>query len=434
MLPTNTKEPEQTSPERRRALLLGVERLRGRSRRSMEELVRLVQAAGLQPIEVIIQQRASPHPATFIGKGKLRQIQDIVQAEDLEVVVFNTELSPRQAAALGDLLDCEVWDRTEIILAIFSRHAHTREGKLQVEVAQLEYLLPRLVGHGVDLSQIAGGHLAGGAIGVRGPGETKLEQDRRTVRTRMHRLKARLEKVRQHRQVERAERARSGLSLVGLVGYTNAGKSSLLNALAGQELVAAHDRLFETLDTTIRRVDLGERIEVLVSDTVGFIDNLPTHLVSAFRATLEEAEHADLLIEILDATDPLVAVQHETVEEILADLSVADKPRLIVLNKRDLVSPRRAARLSRRFPEAISLSALTGEGLDELREELRARLAGEFVALTLQLPYDQLQLLNIPSGQGQLLDSQYEYEYVQARVRVHPRLIQRLRPYVVAEP
>ncbi len=417
----------------RRALLVGIERVRGQSCRSLGELERLVAAAGMIPAGVLVQTRPRPHPDTFLGKGKLRQVRARLAAEGLDVAVVNAELSSRQVAAMGEALDCTVMDRTEVILEIFAQHARTREGALQVELARLEYLLPRLVGRGADLSQIAGGRLAGGAIGVRGPGEPALELDRRVLRHRMNLIKRRLDEVVQHREVERSERERAGLPLVGLVGYTNGGKSSLLNALAGEEVVAAHDRLFETLDTTIRRVDLGERTEALISDTVGFLDDLPTGLISAFRATLEETVHAALLVEVLDASDPLLGVQHDTVENVLGELGVLDKPRLIVLNKWDLVNEE-GARVLRQFPEGIPISALTGAGLDNLRAALREALSSGLVPLTLHLPYNRLQLLQFPPGLGRLLDSDYRPEHVVARVRVHSRLVQRLRPYVVAVP
>jgi GTP-binding protein HflX len=223
--------------------------------------------------------------------------------------------------------------------------------------------------------------------------------------------------------------------LVGLVGYTNAGKSSLQNALAGSAVASVNDRLFETLDTSIRRVDLGERTEALISDTVGFINDLPTELVSAFRATLEETVQADLLVEVLDAADPLSEDQHETVDKVLKDLGIrADKPRLLALNKWDLTPEERRRELVRRFPEALPLSAVTGEGVDELREELRRLLSLDLVPLTVRLPYNRLELLHIPPGQGRLISTSYEFEDVVAKVRVHPRLIERLRPFVVSEP
>jgi GTP-binding protein HflX len=280
------------------------------------------------------------------------------------------------------------------------------------------------------MSQIAGGRMAGG-MGVRGPGETALEMDRRTLRRRMTQIRHSLVEVEKRRTLERTERAGSGLRLVGLVGYTNAGKSSLLNALAGATVVSAHDRLFETLDTTIRRVDLGERTEALLSDTVGFLDDLPHSLIAAFRATLEETVQADLLVEVLDASDPEFERQHHTVEDVLGELGVQDKPRLLVLNKWDLVPADHRAQLQTLFPGAIPISATTGSGLGELRDELRRALGEEMVPLTLRIPYNRMALLQFAPGQGRVVHADYEYEYVQAKVRVLPRLVEQLQRYVV---
>ena len=415
-----------------RALLIAVEHRRGDSERSLEELARLVSAAGIVPAGTLTQVRERPHRVTFVGKGKVLEAEALVAAEDLDVVVVNAELSARQVGALSDRLGCPVMDRSEIILEIFSRHARTSEGSRQVELAKLEYLMPRLVGRGKEMSQIAGGRTSGG-MGVRGPGETALEMNRRTLRRRMTRIRHDLEEIGKRRALERGEREASGLSLVGLVGYTNAGKSSLLNALAGSEVVSVRDRLFETLDTTIRRVDLGERSETLVSDTVGFIDDLPHSLIAAFRATLEETVQADLLVEVLDASDAELDRQHRVVEEVLGELGVLDKPRLLVLNKWDLIPEDRRPALQQLFPGAIPISATTEAGLDELRDELRRALGAEMISLSLRLPYNRLALLQFSPGQGRVVHADYEFEYVHAKVRVQPRLLEGLRQYVVSE-
>lgn len=426
-----TRRETQAPPQR--ALLVAVERRRGESARSLDELRQLVAAAGIIPFSLLTQVRERPHPTLFVGKGKLREVKALVAAENLDLVVANGELSPRQAAALAEALDCPVLDRTEVILEIFARHARTPEGRRQVELARLEYLLPRLVGRGREMSQIAGGRRAVGAVGVRGPGETALEMDRRTLRRRMSLIRQRLTEVEKRRALERKEREESGLALIGLVGYTNAGKSSLLNALAGAEVVSAHDRLFETLDTTIRRVDLGERVETLVSDTVGFIEELPHSLIAAFRATLEETVQADLLVEVLDASDRAVERQHRTVEQVLEELGVRYKPRLVALNKWDLVPPERREDLQRLFSGAIPLSAATGRGVAELRAELRRALGAEMVTLSLQVPYSRIGALQFSPGQGRVVAAEYGHEGVRAKVRVQPRLIKQLREYVVAE-
>ncbi len=431
--PTADEDRQDLLAPPERALLLGVEKRRGESVRQLEELGRLVAAAGMIPAETLTQVRERPHPNTFLGKGKVREVKGFLAAEDLDIAVFNAELSPRQVAALSDLLECRVMDRTEVILEIFARHARTSEGRRQVELARLEYLLPRLAGRGKGMSQIAGGSTGGGGVSVRGPGETALEMDRRTLRRRMTRIRHGLEEFEKRRALERTERETSGLSLVGLVGYTNAGKSSLLNALAGSEVVSAHDRLFETLDTTIRRVDLGERTDALISDTVGLLDDLPHGLIAAFRATLEETVQADLLVEVLDASDPFLERQHQTVEQMLEELEVADKPRLLVLNKWDLVSPTHANQLQRLFPGALPIAATTGAGLDELRDELRRALSADLIPLTLRLPYNRMDLLQFAPGQGRVLHADYGFEHVQAKVRIDPRLLYRFEPYVVAE-
>ena len=430
LIPAETRADQLAPPQR--ALLLAVERRRGDSERPLEELRQLVAAAGMIPAASVTQVRERPHPRTYLGKGKIQEAKGLLEGEDLDLAVANGELTPRQASAAGDALGRPVLDRSEIILEIFARHARTPEGRRQVELARLEYLLPRLVGRGRGMSQIAGGRMAGG-MGVRGPGETALEMDRRTLRRRMTQIRHNLEEVDKRRSLERGEREGSGLRLVGLVGYTNAGKSSLLNALAGGEVVSAHDRLFETLDTTIRRVDLGERTEALVSDTVGFLDDLPHSLIAAFRATLEETVQADLLVEVLDASDPDLERQHQTVEGVLEELGVQDKPRRLVLNKWDLVAPEHAPSLQQLFPGALPLSATTGAGLDELRKELRRALGEELVPLTLRVPYNRMALLQFAPGQGRVVHADYEYEYVQAKVRVLPRLVEKLRPYVVSE-
>ena len=418
----------------RTALLVATERYRGQAQRSLEELGQLCRTINVEPVGLVMQRREQPHQLTFVGKGKVLEMKERITEGEAELLVFNEELSSKQAKALGDRLGSPLMDRTEVILEVFSQHAHTSEGKLQVELARLHYLLPRLLGAGLELSRIAGGR-AGAGTGVRGPGETGLELDRRAVRRRMGRLEKRLKEMVERREVERGERRRSGLRLVGLVGYTNAGKSSLLNALAGTDVVSVRDRLFETLDTSVRRIDLGERAEALVSDTVGFIDHLPTELVSAFKATLEETRQADLLIEVLDAADPLAEAQHEVVGQVLGDLGVLEEtPRLIVLNKWDRTSPERQHELSGQFPAALPLSALTGLGLEELRDELRRQLGLDLVPLTLRLPYNRLDLIRIPAGLGRLVEAQYDFEEVIAKVRVHPRLVEAMRPFVVSEP
>jgi len=421
-----------TEPER--AVLVGIERLRGEGRRSMQELIDLTKAAGAIPKAIVVQRRDKPSPSTFVGKGKLEELRAKVLQVAADLVIFNSDLSPVQARNLANAIGREVrlLDRSELILDIFALHAHTKEGKLQVELAQLNYALPKLVGWGQAMSRIGSGVRAGG-VGVRGPGETKLEVDRRRIRKRIALLRRRLEEVERRRSIERRNRDGSGIPTVGLVGYTNAGKSSLLNALAGRQVASAHDRLFETLDTIVRRVDLGEGREVLISDTVGFIHDLPAHLVAAFRATLKEVVEADLLVEVVDASDRYALREHEACETVLHDLGVTDKPRLVVLNKWDLVDGDAAKMLVRRqLKGALPISALTGYNLDVLRNVLQERLYGKLRTFTVQLPYTDLTLLGLCHEKGHVIWEDYKADVVEARVQVDDKLLSRLKPYVIA--
>jgi len=421
-----TAEPE-------RAVLVGIEPLRGEGRRSMQELIDLTKAAGAIPVALLIQKRDKPDVRTFIGKGKLEELRAEVLSTGADLIVFNDELSPIQARNLAQAVSAQVKiiDRSELILDIFALHARTSEGKLQVELAQLTYALPKLVGRGQEMSRIGAGARSGG-VGVRGPGETKLEVDRRTIRTRIARLQRQLSEVRQRREVERRTRKEMGIPTIGLVGYTNAGKSSLLNALAGAEVASAHDRLFETLDTIVRRVDLGEGYEALISDTVGFIHDLPHHLVAAFRATLEEVVQADLLVEVVDASDPFALRQHQACEAALADLEVGSSP-LVVLNKWDLVeSTASEARVRRQLPDALPISALTGYNVDVLGKQLREELYGGLRTLTVELPYDELALLDLCHQKGHVISEEYKEQAVVARVQVDEELLGHLRPFVIA--
>ena len=430
MTPDHSEANEAVLPRPERALLVGIEALTGESRHRMQELLELVRAAGASPIRVIVQKRGRPDPATFLGRGKVEELAGEVANEDADMVVFDAELSPTQVKNLVDQLQCKVLDRSELILDIFAQHAHSREGKLQVELAQLTYLLPRLVGRGVMMSRIGGG--MHGGIGVRGPGETKLEMDRRRLRQRITRLNRQLEDVRLRRDTERQARRQSGLATGSIVGYTNAGKSTVLNALAGSEEVAAHDRLFETLDPTVRRVDVGAGLQVMVSDTVGFIRDLPTKLIAAFRATLEEVVEADFIIEVIDASDPEAPGHHQATQQILDSLGVLTTPRVIVLNKWDLVSTDSAQTLRTDFPEALLMSALTGEGLEQLQSQLHSLVRERHVHVTVRLPYNHLELLTLSHSRGRVLDTDYQPEHVVATVEVDEETLGQLRPYIIA--
>jgi len=368
-----------TRPAPERAYLVAVEPKSGRgwsTQSSLDELAQLAGTAGAQVVGRTLQRLDRPNPATYIGKGKVEEIVALRQELPYDVVVFDDELSPSQQRTLEDALKVKVLDRTALILDIFAGRARTREGRLQVELAQHEYLLPRLAGQWSHLERLGGG------IGTRGPGESQLETDRRLVRTRIARLRDQIEEVRRHRQLYRRRRAKQGVNVVALVGYTNAGKSTLMNTLSGAA-VLAEDRLFATLDPVTRRVELPGGDYFLLTDTVGFIQKLPTQLVAAFRATLEELADADLLLHIVDITHPNAADQAETVEETLTELEVAEKPRLTLLNKIDLLEtpdggPVRSLadledlrlELARTRPDALLASGERGWGLDALLERI----------------------------------------------------------------
>src|SRR5438477_7872167 len=326
---------------------------------ALDELRELATSAGARVIDEVIQHRDRPDPATYIGKGKVEELREQGVEEGGDLVSFDDELSPGQAKNLEEALDTKVVDRTGLILDIFARRARTKEGKLQVELAQLEYRLTRLTGHREYLSRLGGG------IGTRGPGETKLEMDRRQVRHRISTLKRDIEQIRKHRQLHRERRRRDRLPLVSLVGYTNAGKSTLFRALSKEETLISK-RLFSTLDTLIRRIQLGKNFPILISDTVGFIRKLPHQLVSAFRATLEEVVEADLILHVIDLSDPLYEQKREVVLKVLEEIGAGNHPMLTVYNKIDLVPELNRGRES----DGIYVSAETGEGLYELVEKI----------------------------------------------------------------
>jgi GTP-binding protein HflX len=381
---TLEQEPE-------RGLLLAVLPHGADDEDELAELAELARAAGVAPVANVVQHRARSDPRTYVGKGKLDELKDTYVTARAEVLLVDDELKPTQQRALEDALSARVVDRTQLILDIFAQHAISAEGKLQVELAQLEYNLPRMRGMWKHLERLAGGGgtaQVGGGVGTRGPGESQLETDRRLANRRITILRRRLRDVGAHRATRRKARTRSETPTVALAGYTNVGKSTLLNALTGAE-VSVENRLFETLDPTTRGFDyLGKRY--LVTDTVGFIRRLPTQLVEGFASTLEETLVADLVLHVVDASLPedVLGEQMRAVDNVLAEIGAGDVPVEVVLNKVDLLDPLARRRVSNRHPNAIQVSATTGAGLDELKGRIAERFADRFDEVRLLVPYD----------------------------------------------
>jgi len=380
---------------------------------SLVELAALATTAGAEVVGAEWQNRRHVDPNWYVGKGKAEELVAARSETRFDLLVADDELSPGQQKALEGLLNVKVIDRSRLILDIFAQHARTHEGRLQVELAQLEYQLPRLTRLWTHLSRTQGG------IGSRGPGESQLETDRRIIRDRIKKMKERVEDVRRSRETTARGRDRRLMATVGIVGYTNAGKSTLLNALVGSEVALAEDRLFATLDPTSRQVKLGDGQAAIVTDTVGFIHKLPHQLVDAFRATLEEVNRADVLLEVVDAADAHFAEHRTTVQTVLDELGAGDKPRLVVFNKADLLEPaaRDASTVSPAVGGGVFVSALTGFGLDTLRVELAALLASLWVAVDVHVPYTAGELLARIRERGTV-----ELEYGNRDVRVTGRV------------
>jgi len=377
----------------------------------MGELALLADTAGAEVTARFTQKRPRPDPATYIGQGKAQEVGQAVRDLQLDAAVFANRLSPAQQRNLSEIIPGKVIDRTRLILDIFAQRAQTREGKLQVELAQLNYMLPRLVGMGEELSRLGGG------IGTRGPGETKLETERRRIRDRMADLKRDIENVRSHREVLRRDRKRSRIPLFALVGYTNAGKSTLMNRLTGAGQLV-EDQLFATLDPTVRRVDLSGEYEALVSDTVGFIQDLPHELVAAFRATLEEVTEADVLLHVIDASDPRREERIDAVNRVLDQLGAGGKPVIAVLNKIDRLAEPLPAGLLRRLPRPVSLSALSGLGLDQLQGAMVETLRRHRMDLDLVIPYTQMDLVSILHEQGVVHSEEFQKDGIHITAEV----------------
>jgi len=436
------KTPESTVQPRERTFLVGIE-IYGRDNLlsltdSLVELALLADTAGLEVVGETSQKLEHPNRKTFVGPGKVEEIQALVEEFQAEVILFDEELSPRHLRELERIFgdNVRILDRTALILDIFAQHANTREGALQVELAQYEYRLPRLTRAWTHLARQAGGgggRSGGvGGVGLRGPGETQLEVDRREVRRRIDHLKSELEKVRIHRQQYRSRRKRSRIPLVTLVGYTNAGKSTLLNRMAKADVFVA-DQLFATLDPTTRRVELPGGRQALFTDTVGFIQKLPTDLVAAFRATLEEITESDLLLHVVDITHLNAQAQAEAVAQTLEEIEADHIPMLTVLNKIDrLEDPDWARQMMEAFPNAEAISALSGLGIADLLEAVSVQLFESFSLITVLLPYQQGGLISLFHEQGQINRIEHSRAGVQIQGRIPGRLRARYQPYLLS--
>jgi GTP-binding protein HflX len=377
----------------------------------MDELAALARAAGAQVVGRVVQSRSTPDPATFVGKGKLEQMHDLVHTSGADAVILDDELSPGQLRNLEERLRVKVLDRTALILDIFALHATSGEGKAQVELAQLNYLLPRLRGWGEAMSRLGGG------IGTRGPGETKLEVDRQHIRRRITKLRGDIKDLARSRRVKRSSRERSGVPQVALAGYTNSGKSTLMNALTDAGALVA-DQPFATLDPRTRKLGLPGGRNATLSDTVGFVRKLPHELVEAFKSTLEEVARADLLLHVADASAFDLGEQMAAVREVLGEIGAAALPEVLALNKWDLLDEVQRARISRRHPDGVPVSALTGEGIEGLLERLATTLPHPPIEVRLLLPLDRPELLPGLYRRGEVLATEHRPEgtYVVARV------------------
>ncbi|MEY4079226.1 MAG: hypothetical protein RIS80_995, partial [Actinomycetota bacterium] len=396
---------------------------------SLRELAALAETAGSQVLDGLLQRRAHPDPATYLGKGKAAELRQMVVATGADTVIADTELAPSQRRALEDVVKIKVIDRTAVILDIFAQHAKSREGKAQVELAQLEYLLPRLRGWGESMSRQAGGQAAGGVgMGSRGPGETKIELDRRRINTRMAKLRKQIAEMKPARETKRSNRNKNAVPSVAIAGYTNAGKSSLLNRIT-EAGVLVENALFATLDPTVRKTQTPDGRAYTLADTVGFVRNLPHQLVEAFRSTLEEIEGSDLVVHVVDASHPDPASQIATVRDVIGEVGARNIPELIVFNKIDLADQTQRMALRGMEPDSIGVSARTGEGIEELQQRIASMLPEPNVRVRALVPYSRGDLVSRLHLNSKIISLEYVEEGTLVVAMVRPELASELAPF-----
>ena len=414
-----------------RVVLLGVwtEGTLAEAENSLRELSRLAETAGSQVLDAVMQRRGRPDAATYVGAGKARELADLVASSGADTVICDGELTPGQLRKLEGVVRVKVIDRTALILDIFAQHARSKEGKAQVELAQLQYMVPRLRGWGESLSRQAGGRVAGGGgIGTRGPGETKIETDRRRIRTRIAKLSRQISEMSVGREVQRGQRKRRAVPSVAIAGYTNAGKSSLLNRLTGAQLLV-DDSLFATLDPAVRRARTPSGVPITLTDTVGFVRHLPHQLVDAFRSTLEEVADADLILHVVDGSDADPRAQLAAVRQVLAEIGAQEVPELVVINKADAADPVELKGLQLAEPQSVVVSALTGEGVQQLLAELERLLPRQRTEICVLLPYQRGDLLSRAHDEGEVLAVRHQQDGTELTARVSPELAAELEAF-----